>query len=449
MPVRWPANLDAKGWAWARHRLRSLARLRGPVPRPALLQSRLDTSDPPQRTAPTGPLRLLACTHSLRTDGAPTSLFELLAGLIRSGDFSVEVLAFEDGPLRARYEALGIPVRLQHAVQFRVWSRAQLDREVASLAQTIRASGAELVLANTLLCFAAVLAAEEAGQPSVWIPRESEPWQDYFRFLPDPVAQRAIGAIGLPRAVVFVAEATRQVWHDFDEHRRFHVVPNGLDLSRFAPWQKANRAELRAMLGWPADDVVFLCAGTVCARKGQADLVEALERSEPAQRSRMRVVLVGDASDAYAQHLKRRAHQRLASSGSRVEFIDARSDIGHFYRASDAFVLSSRVESYPRVTLEAMAFGLPLIATPVFGVTEQLREPDDALFYRPADTVALAGHMQALMDQPLRHHFGECSRAALVRLPDHAAMCQRYRALLWEAVRRPGSIHAAGSGEPS
>ena len=46
---------------------------------------------------------------------------------------------------------------------------------------------------------------------------------------------------------------------------------------------------------------------------------------------------------------------------------------GRFYQAADVFVCTSRVESFPRVTLEAMAHGLPIVTTPVFGIREQVR----------------------------------------------------------------------------
>ena len=56
-----------------------------------------------------------------------------------------------------------------------------------------------------------------------------------------------------------------------------------------------------------------------------------------------------------------------------------------YYRASDIFVCTSYNESYPRVILEAMAFELPIITTPVFGISEQVYENINGYFFSPGD----------------------------------------------------------------
>ena len=55
------------------------------------------------------------------------------------------------------------------------------------------------------------------------------------------------------------------------------------------------------------------------------------------------------------------------------------------------FLLTSREESYPRVVLEALFYGLPVIATPVFGITEQISTENEPNFYKPGDLPALSG----------------------------------------------------------
>ncbi|MGI0054727.1 MAG: glycosyltransferase family 4 protein [Thermoplasmata archaeon] len=82
------------------------------------------------------------------------------------------------------------------------------------------------------------------------------------------------------------------------------------------------------------------------------------------------------------------------------------------YRTADIFVLPSRFESFPRVLLEAMAAGLPIIATRVGGVSELLSEGRNALLVPPNDPLALSeAIVQLASSPPLRQRFGEESRA--------------------------------------
>ncbi|MCU1500259.1 MAG: hypothetical protein JWM47_4212 [Acidimicrobiales bacterium] len=438
---RWAGPFEAKGWTWAKHRLRSIAGLRGNVPKPALSVSRFDRpgmgsdANRPRPAAGDKPLKVLVFSHNLRSEGASISLKELAAGLARDPDLALEIVAFEDGPLRLAYASLGIPVTLRRPVHHRIWALARLHAETTALADFMRQSGAQVVLANTLLGFPVILAAEEAGLPSVWIPRESEPWDEYFRFLPDPVAQKAIAAIGLPRRVVFVAEATRKVWHPFDKMGRFTVVHNALDPQRFSAWIGGDRPATRAALGWADDEAVFLCTGTVCERKGQHDAIDALDLIGNGNQGRIRIVFVGDASSEYGRRLQRRAQHRTGVQ-LRVDFVPPTLEIGRYYLASDVFLLCSRVESFPRVTLEAMAFAMPVIATPVFGVTEQLHAPDDACFYAPADSQHLSRLILSMAHQPgIRALYSARSSAALTRLPSFDQMCASYRNVLVDAAR--------------
>jgi len=417
--------------AWMAHRVRRALTGETPFPRPAPLVSRVvrksaDGAD----VGRGGPLRLLVFSHNLDYEGASISLKELVFGLKDRLAVAPRVVACSDGPLRAQYEAQGIRVHLMPDLQYPISTLRRLEREVRGIAEQIRVEKVDVVLVNTLLNFPVILAAERAGVPSVWNPRESEPWQSYFRFLPDPVARQAIGAIGLPSRVVFVAEATRQVWKEFDDGGRFTVIHNSLDLSRFAETLSGDKEAQRRSLGWGADEVAFLCVGTLCERKGQADALVALEEVAAQLRVPIRLVFVGDAANRYGQRQQRRA-RRERMPKVRVDFVDATVSIGRYYLASDVFLLCSRVESFPRVVLEALAFGLPIITTPVYGVAEQLPDPRDAYFYQPGDVVTLGAKMLALANNPdLRRELAQRSRARFAQMPSFAQMVDAYERVL-------------------
>lgn len=421
---------------WLAHRVRLAAGWHGPVLRPAPLVSRLGDALCGAHCCPGNTVKILVFSHNLDREGASISLKELVCGLKQRQKVAPEVISFEDGPLRLEYEALGIRVEVMPGALTRISTLTRLRHEVESLSSRIRASDADVVLVNTLLNFPAVLAAEHAGVPSVWNPRESEPWETYFRFLPDAVAQRAIAAIGLPRRVVFVADATRAVWKDFEQAANFAVIHNALHLHRFVGQLSGDRAAQRSALGWSDDEVVFLCVGTVCERKGQADALEALEAMSGELRVPVRLVFVGDASERYAQRQRRYALRFKGNDRVNINFIDSTTEIGSFYLAADVFLLCSRVESYPRVVLEALAFGLPIISTPVFGVVEQLPTPADACFYQPGEVGLLAKQMLEMANNlALRQLLGQRSRIRFAAMPGFDQMLQTYEEVLCDAAK--------------
>jgi glycosyltransferase involved in cell wall biosynthesis len=423
---------------WLIHRLRLSLGLLGPVPRPVALVSEVGSSGTLRgcELGRKAPIKVVFFSHNLCYEGASISLKELVLGLTHRGAVTPEIVAFEDGPLRAEYESHGIPVQVLPSVLHKVSILKRLGIEVERLALHIRESGAELVFVNTLLNFPAILAAERAGVPSVWNPRESEPWNSCFRFLPDPVAQRAIAAIGLPRKIVFVAQATRKVWDTFDIDGRFEVIHNGINLNRF-PLRNdlTERTRCRSALGLKAGSIAVLCVGTLCDRKGQMDLVAAFLALPDAISSRVQILLVGDDSGNYAEAIKDRCRSLPVNALGGIRIIPPTDSIAPFYAAADVFVLSSKVESFPRVVLEAMAFGLPIITTPVFGVLEQVVEGENALFYTPGNSRLLAEQIDQLVsDDALRLRMAESSLQRISQMTTFNEMVAAYASVCSEAV---------------
>ncbi|MFT3735728.1 MAG: glycosyltransferase family 4 protein [Rhodocyclaceae bacterium] len=384
------------------------------------------------------PLRALVFSHNLNREGASISLFELMSALKTRGVLSPTLVSYQDGPVRGDYEAVGIPVVLLPPVLERLSTARRLEVVVGEMTSLLQSYSAELVFANTLLTFPAILAAAKAGVPSVWNPRESENWGSYFEFLPDVVAQQAIAAIWLPYRTVFVAHATRRVWDALDTQGNFAVVHNGVDIKRFPSSQDvAERGRRRSELGLEAETITILCVGTVCERKGQADLLEALLSLPDACSSKVQIVLLGDDSNSYAKNFKAKCKSLLGADCRQIRFLPPTAAVADFYAAADLFVLSSRSESFPRVVLEAMVFGLPIISTPVFGVLEQVVEGENAFFYSPGDCRALSKHIERLVsDEALRVRMGRSSQQRSLQMTTYDEMVGSYARICSEAVDR-------------
>lgn len=374
------------------------------------------------------PIRTLMCAFNLNLEGAPYSQYELTVYLKRTGVIEPVVYCHLDGPLRRLYEEAGIPVEIFPHPLLGKTTLADYQQAIREFAAWIGTQGCELVYGNTLQTFYAIAAAREARLPSIWNPRESEPWQTYFDFLGEEIARNALECFRYPYRVIFVAEATRAAWSPLNSRQNFTTIHNGLDPERLAStlaqWP---REQARAALAVAAGEIMILLLGTVCERKGQLDLLEAVMHLPAQDQQRVKVFIVGDRPSGYSQRLHDFLAAMPASVRERVRLVPETHDTALFYAAADIFVCSSRIESYPRVILEAMACTLPIVTTPVFGIAEQVRENVNGFFYAPGDSRALATALSRLVsDDSLRTTMAEKSGQVLACLNDFESMANAY-----------------------
>jgi glycosyltransferase involved in cell wall biosynthesis len=149
---------------------------------------------------------------------------------------------------------------------------------------------------------------------------------------------------------------------------RVHVIYNGVDSDRFAP---GSRSEARARLGLSSQEPLLLYVGNLKSSKGCLDLLEAFP-ALLAEQSRARLIYVG------AGPCRNALLERAAALGcsDRVSLIGAvaHAALGDWFRAADLLCLPSHNEGVPNVILEAMACGIPVVATRVGGIPEVVPE---------------------------------------------------------------------------
>ena len=168
-------------------------------------------------------------------------------------------------------------------------------------------------------------------------------------------------------------------------------IRNGIDLARVVP--SLERPAMRAQLGMAPDTFLVGTVGRLMPIKGLEYLIEAFaqfHRRRGAQESKL--VIVGDGP------LRAALEQCAESHGvsRQVEFLGMRTDVYNLMRAFDAFVLSSLHEGVPMVLLEAMALGVPIVASRVGGVPEILEDRREALLVPARDAGALAREIEVL-----------------------------------------------------
>ena len=389
----------------------------------------------------TAPIRALMCSHNLNLEGAPITLFGLTTGLKEKGILEPVVYSPENGPMADAYARVGIPVIVRKSPMVEVFTEVAFDRSIEGLAKFLHEQGIEVVHGNTLMSYFAIAAAQRAGLPSLWNVHESEPYQTYFQFLPKTFRHRAYECFRFPYRIVFVAEATRRAWSDLDSRKTFTVIYNGLDPRQIeasaAHWDRNNA---RAQLGLSDGEVCILLVGTVSSRKGQHDMPRALAKMNATLWPRVRCFIVGagDRDSDYNRGLHDLVAKLPKPLNNRVRIVHNAEDVTPYYRAADIKVCSSRIESSPRVIVEAMAHGLPIVTTPVFGIPEQVRENVNALFYSPGNIRQLAAQLGRLVgDDALRQCMGANSRKVLASLPTYEEMLENWTKVFREAADSP------------
>ncbi len=179
------------------------------------------------------------------------------------------------------------------------------------------------------------------------------------------------------------------------------VVMHGVDTQVFHP--TPNRAKLRADLGLPQDAVILGCFGRIRAQKGVDLLVEAACALLPA-RPHLRVIFTGRVTDDNRTfHATQMARLTAAGVADRVQFLGEIpwEDVVRHYQALNLFVAPARWEGFGLTPLEAMACGVPVVASRV-GAFESLVTPETGTLVPPDDAAALTQALEAWVDAPAR-----------------------------------------------
>lgn len=179
---------------------------------------------------------------------------------------------------------------------------------------------------------------------------------------------------------------------------RVAVLRNGVDTESFRPAiprDQAERSAVRRRWGVSPKAPVVLAAGRFVEEKGFSLLLEAVARAARSVPD-LHLVLLGDGP--------RRAALRCQAASSRAGILvpGFETDMPAAFRAADLYCQASQREGLSNATLEAMASGLPVVATDVDGTREAVRDGESGLLVPPGDAGALASALERLVSDPAR-----------------------------------------------
>jgi glycosyltransferase involved in cell wall biosynthesis len=328
--------------------------------------------------------RLLLLDNGREWGGGTNSLLALLARLDRARH-AVDAVFYHDyaggplGQLSRSLAALHVPLAIQPQSRQPLWAKLgkELARGVLTPLPGWRAAAVEHIeLAWRVRPNAQQLAARlrQGGYQALYM--NNQPQSNLEGYLAAqlagvPVIQHCRSNPALsPRAVAAANQAARiiAVSHGIADSlraqgvdpARIRVVPNGIDPTQPLP----DPAACRARLGVSADTVVIGAVCSLLPRKGVADLLTAVARLQSA--TPLCVLVIGDGPQRAA--LEQQTH--AAGLGECVRFVGFQAQVLEWTAALDICVLASASEGLPRVLLEAMLLGKPVVASRVTGSAE-------------------------------------------------------------------------------
>jgi glycosyltransferase involved in cell wall biosynthesis len=182
---------------------------------------------------------------------------------------------------------------------------------------------------------------------------------------------------------------------------RIVCFANAVDVNRFRPATPAEKAEAKSALGLSKDIAVIGTVARLVQRKG----IDVLLRAFGIVRHSHRVHLIVVGDGPLGEELRALAHElRIEDS---ISWLSFQADPVKWLQAMDVFAFPSRLEGVPNAVLEAMAVGLPIVATTIGGVVDILEEGRTGFLISPNDPEALAGALDRLLgNAPLRADLG-------------------------------------------
>ncbi len=360
----------------------------------------------------TSAVRIAFCITDLDPGGAERALVQLVTRLDRQRWEPAVFCLSGHGALADELQAAGILVICLGA---RHWSNVSASLRLARELRRFRPAIVQSFLFHANLAgriagrvarvgkiVSGIRVAEKRSRVPLWLDR----WTNWL-VTSNVCVSRAVADFSIARAGLLP--------------KKIVVICNGVDVARFSTARPADLSQF----GISPGSQVLLTVGRLDRQKGLDDLVEAAALVVP-KYPRAHFLMVGEGSE------RRRIELLICETGlaDRVHLAGWRPDIPELLAASYALVLSSHWEGLPNVILEAMAAGLPVVATRVEGTSELVNEGLTGLIVAPQSPATLAAGIEKLLSDPaLSHAMGQSGRERAAANFSWDKMAAQYSAL--------------------
>jgi len=358
------------------------------------------------------PLNVMQVVSNLGIGGAQEVVRTLAEHLAEAGCPTV-VCTFQDGPLREEIERMGVPVEVLRDRRYSVLAFPLFVLDVLrlrrSLAGVVKKHHIDILQTQLLgsLDFLVLTLRYRTNLLVFWtfqnsrfelradkLPRHKwllGPKRWAHRQLYRLAARWVNGFIAVSDDVkTALLETIGPIPDD-----KITVICNSVDVRRYQ--QPVDRACIRRRLGLPENARVMAVVATFKTQKGHRYLIEAVPQVL-SQFPDLHILLIGDGD------LRGKLQAQASALGldGHIHFLGTRSDVPDLLAASDCFALPSLWEGLPMALVEAMASGLPIIATEVSGTKQVIVPGESGLLIPPGDVRQMEEAITRLLSEPAR-----------------------------------------------
>jgi len=351
--------------------------------------------------------------------GGQISLYNLVKRLDRRV-FEPTVLCPKSGALSALFSEKGVPVQFLEFPQLRIRNLLRILRAVLQFRKMVLEGGFSLIHSDSPRdTFLSAVSLIFTKRQIVWHARVSTRGPIF-----DPVNRH------LASRIICVSHAVKNRFEPCSSSKCV-VIYNGVDSLKFSP--QSSPGGLKQEVNIPNDSLLVSTIMQVIPQKGAEEFVKAaVSLCEKVENVSFVVVGVWT-NGAFIEKLRSIAD----SFRDRIHFLGYRRNIWDILNDTDVFVLPTwpYMEGLPRVVIEAMACGVPVVGTDVEGTNEAVVQDETGLLVPPKDAASLATAIMKLIDEPqLRIRFGENGRQRVEQVFDIATHVSKVEKLYKELL---------------
>lgn len=349
------------------------------------------------------PIKVLFVSHSSAMVGAERSLL-LLLRYINRDHFEPIVVFPACGPLKEEIERLNIRT---YEVKYPWWIGGRRNafwtilqfgyciiREILALPKLyklIKQEQIEVVYTNTIVIFSGAISALIARTPHIWHIREIIPDNpDLHFFFSNKFLSQLISRWS--SVIITNSKATSAQFQTGGSTQKIKVIYNAVDFEEF----KISTA-LPNIDGASPEDWLVAVVGSLQRRKAQDDAIRAIKIVEE-KIPNVKLLLIGPGDKSFTSHLKRMIFELNLSD--KVVFTGYRHDVPQILAHCKVLLTPSWQESFGRITIEAMAAGIPVIGVNAAGTKEIVEDGITGYLVPPRDFLKMAEKMTELYNYP-------------------------------------------------